>query len=87
MIDFEICMLEQYGMDINDPRETHVLQALPGAGLLGAGAGVHHVLQTCRGSSPGGGDQQKGNVAGDGRGGPGGGIQRQGQRGGGDYNG
>jgi hypothetical protein len=28
-ITFEIGMLGQYGLDINDPRETHVLRALP----------------------------------------------------------
>lgn len=29
-ISFEIGMLGTYGLDINDPQETHVLQALPG---------------------------------------------------------
>ena len=29
-IAFEIGMLGQHGLDINDPRETHVLRALPG---------------------------------------------------------
>lgn len=29
-ISFEIGMLGQYGLDINDPKETHVLRALPG---------------------------------------------------------
>ena len=29
-IAFEIEMLGQHGLDINDPRETHVLRALPG---------------------------------------------------------
>ena len=29
-ITFEIGMLGQYGLDINDPQETHVLRALPG---------------------------------------------------------
>jgi tetratricopeptide (TPR) repeat protein len=29
-ISFEIGMLGQHGLDINDPRETHVLRALPG---------------------------------------------------------
>ena len=29
-IAFEIGMLGQYGLDINDPREMHVLRALPG---------------------------------------------------------
>ena len=29
-VTFEIGMLGQHGLDINDPRETHVLRALPG---------------------------------------------------------
>jgi len=29
-ITFEISMLGKYGLDINDPRETHVLRELPG---------------------------------------------------------
>ena len=29
-ITFEIGMLDKYGLDINDPQETHVLRALPG---------------------------------------------------------
>lgn len=29
-ITFEIGMLGRHGLDINDPRETHVLRALPG---------------------------------------------------------
>jgi hypothetical protein len=29
-ITFEIGMLGQYGLDINDPQESHVLRALPG---------------------------------------------------------
>lgn len=29
-IAFEIGMLGQYGLDINDPQESHVLRALPG---------------------------------------------------------
>ncbi|MFZ2471601.1 MAG: hypothetical protein WAW52_06620 [Methanothrix sp.] len=29
-ITFEIGMLGKYGLDINDPQETHVLRALPG---------------------------------------------------------
>jgi hypothetical protein len=29
-ITFEIGMLDKYGLDINDPKETHVLRALPG---------------------------------------------------------
>ena len=29
-ITFEIGMLRQHGLDINDPQETHVLRALPG---------------------------------------------------------
>jgi hypothetical protein len=29
-ISFEIDMLGKYGLDINDPKETHVLRALPG---------------------------------------------------------
>ena len=29
-ISFEISMLRQHGLDINDPQETHVLRALPG---------------------------------------------------------
>jgi hypothetical protein len=29
-ISFEIGMLGQYGLDINDPQESHVLRALPG---------------------------------------------------------
>jgi hypothetical protein len=29
-IAFEIGMLGQHGLDINDPKETHVLRALPG---------------------------------------------------------
>ena len=29
-ITFEIGMLGQYGLDINDPEETHVLRSLPG---------------------------------------------------------
>ncbi|VVB63112.1 Uncharacterised protein [uncultured archaeon] len=32
-ITFEIGMLGQYGLDINDPKETHVLRALPGRTL------------------------------------------------------
>ena len=28
--DFEIGMLGKYGLDINDPQESHVLRALPG---------------------------------------------------------
>jgi hypothetical protein len=31
-IDFEICLLGQHGLDINDPKETHVLRVLPGGG-------------------------------------------------------
>jgi hypothetical protein len=29
-ITFEIGMLGRHGLDINDPKETHVLRALPG---------------------------------------------------------
>jgi hypothetical protein len=29
-IAFEICIPGRYGLDINDPQETHVLRALPG---------------------------------------------------------
>jgi hypothetical protein len=28
-ISFEISMLRQHGLDINDPQETHVLRAVP----------------------------------------------------------
>jgi len=51
-IAFEISMEGKYGLDINDPKETHVLRSLTGRGLLGAGAGVHH-LPASRGSSRG----------------------------------
>jgi hypothetical protein len=30
VISFEIGMLGRHGLDINDPKETHVLRALPG---------------------------------------------------------
>jgi hypothetical protein len=36
-------MLGKYGLDINDPLESHVLRALPGEGLLRAAAHLHHV--------------------------------------------
>ena len=42
-ISFDIGMLGRHGLDINDPQETHVLRVLPGMGVLGAGAGLHHV--------------------------------------------
>ena len=29
-VAFEIGLHEQYGLDINDPKETHVLRSLPG---------------------------------------------------------
>ena len=32
-ITFEIGMLGKYGLDINDPQETHILRALPGRGF------------------------------------------------------
>ena len=32
-ITFEIGMLGKYGLDINDPQESHVLRALPGMGF------------------------------------------------------
>jgi len=32
-ITFEIGMLGKYGLDINDPQETHVLRALPGRAI------------------------------------------------------
>lgn len=32
-IGFEICMLGKYGLDINDPQETHVLRPLTYAGV------------------------------------------------------
>ncbi len=33
-ITFEIGMLSKYGLDINDPQESHVLRALPGEDVL-----------------------------------------------------
>jgi hypothetical protein len=49
-IAFEIGMLRQFELDINDTKESHVLRALPGEGLLGTGAHLHHVcgLQAVR---------------------------------------
>ncbi len=40
-ITFEIGMLGRYGLDINDPKELHVLRSLPG-GLQRLAAGPHH---------------------------------------------
>jgi hypothetical protein len=36
-------MLEQYGLDINDPPGDTRIASAAGASLLGAGAAVHHV--------------------------------------------
>lgn len=39
-ITFKIGMLGRYGLDINDPKSSHVLKSLPGEGDLRAGGSV-----------------------------------------------
>jgi len=42
-ISFEIGMLGRHWLDINNPRLSPCPAGAVGVGLLGAGAGVHHV--------------------------------------------
>ncbi len=42
-MSFEIGMLGRHGLDINYPKSSNALRALPGAGVLGAGALLYHV--------------------------------------------
>jgi len=42
-ISFEIGMLGRHWLDINDPKLSPGPAGAVGVGLLGAGAGVHHV--------------------------------------------
>jgi len=52
-ISLEIGMLGQYGLDINDIKETHVLRALTGEDILCAGSAVHHARGLSRRASRG----------------------------------